>query len=142
MLASYRLLTFFFDSTEGIYDNLKNLYIIVYNIPRWVYNIGGDYVEKEICCIKKTFREEEAKQNLLNRIKRISGQMNGVKKMIENDSYCNDVLIQLSAVENSVRSLSNQLLESHLYSCITRDLKDGKLEAIDEIIDLFKRFNR
>ena len=62
--------------------------------------------------------------------------------MIEDDSYCKDVLVQLSAIENSVRSLSNQLLENHLYSCITRDLKDGKLETIDEVVDLFKKFNR
>lgn len=82
------------------------------------------------------------KEKLIKRINRISGQMNGVKKMIEEDSYCNNILIQLSAIENSVRSLSNQLLENHLYSCITRDLKDGKLETIDEVVDLFKRFNR
>ena len=62
--------------------------------------------------------------------------------MIEDDSYCKDVLVQLSAIENSVRSLSNQLLENHLYSCITRDLKDGKIETIDEVVDLFKKFNR
>ena len=47
--------------------------------------------------------------------------------MIEEDYYCNDVLIQLSAIENSVRSLSNHILENHLYSCITRDLEEGKL---------------
>lgn len=91
---------------------------------------------------KKTIREEEVKQNLINRINRISGQIIGVKKMIEEDSYCNDILIQLSAIENSVKSLSNKLLESHLYSCIAKDLKDGKLDTIDEVIDLFKRFNR
>ena len=99
-------------------------------------------MRKENCCIKKTYREEKTKQNLIHRINRISGQMRGVKKMIEDDSYCKDVLVQLSAIENSVRSLSNQLLENHLYSCITRDLKDGKLETIDEVVDLFKKFNR
>ncbi len=99
-------------------------------------------MKKENCCIKKTYREEKTKQNLIHRINRISGQMSGVKKMIEDDSYCKDVLVQLSAIENSVRSLSNQLLENHLYSCITRDLKDGKIETIDEVVDLFKKFNR
>lgn len=99
-------------------------------------------MRKECCSQKKTFREEKTKQNIINRINRISGQLNGVKKMIEEDSYCNDILIQLSAIENSVKSLSNQLLEDHLYSCITRDLLDGKLETIDEVVDLFKRFNR
>lgn len=94
------------------------------------------------CCAKKTYREEETKKNLINRLNRINGQINGVKKMIEGDSYCNDVLIQLSAIENSIKSLSNQMLENHLYTCISRDLKDGKLEALDEVISIFKRFNK
>lgn len=98
-------------------------------------------MENKNCC-KKTIREEETKKDLINRLNRISGQMNGVKKMVEEDTYCNDVLIQLKAVENSIKSLSNQLLENYLHSCITRDLKNGKLETIDEVVDLFKRFNR
>lgn len=62
--------------------------------------------------------------------------------MIGEDAYCNDVLVQLSAIENSVKSLSNQVLENHLYNCISRDLKNGKVDTIDEIISLFKRFNK
>lgn len=62
--------------------------------------------------------------------------------MISEDAYCNDVLIQLSAIENSVKSLSNKVLEDHLYSCIARDLENGELDTIDEVISLFKRFNR
>lgn len=99
-------------------------------------------MKNKSCCGKKTIRDDETKQSLINRINRISGQMNGVKKMIVEDSYCNDILIQLLAIENSIKSLSNQLLENHLYSCITRDLKDGNLETIDEVVALFKKFNR
>lgn len=62
--------------------------------------------------------------------------------MIGEDAYCYDVLIQLSAIENSVKSLSNHILENHLYSCVTRDLENGKIETLDEIISLFKRFNK
>lgn len=62
--------------------------------------------------------------------------------MIESDTYCNDVLIQLSAVENSVKSLSNYILENHLYSCVTKDLENGNMEIIDELISLFKKFNK
>ncbi len=62
--------------------------------------------------------------------------------MIGEDAYCNDVLIQLSAIENSVKSLSNHILENHLYNCVTKDLEDGKLEIIDELISLFKKFNK
>ena len=94
-----------------------DIYPSLYNIPYWVYNIlGGD--------------------------KKIEGQIKGVKKMISEDAYCNDVLVQLSAIENSVKSLSNLLLEKHLYTCIARDLENGKIDTIDEIVSLFKRFNK
>lgn len=91
--------------------------------------------------IKKTHRSVETKKNLTNRLNRINGQVNGVKKMIEEDSYCNDILIQLSAIKNSVQSLSNELLDSHLRTCITTDLQKGNLDAVDEVVNLFKKFN-
>lgn len=94
------------------------------------------------CCGKKTQRSEKEKQLINNRLNRIEGQVRGIKKMIEGDAYCNDVLIQLSAIENSIRSLSNHMLENHLYSCVTRDLEEGKIETLDEVISLFKRFNK
>ena len=94
------------------------------------------------CCNKKTIRGENEKKLINNRINRIEGQLKGIKKMIQSDTYCNDVLIQLSAVENSVKSLSNYILENHLYSCVTRDLENGNTEIIDELISLFKKFNK
>lgn len=93
------------------------------------------------CCSKKTKRSEEEKKKIISRLNRISGQINGIGKMVENDAYCNDVLIQLSAVKNSIKSLSTYVLENHLYTCVARDLEDGDLDAIDEIVSLFKRFD-
>ena len=94
------------------------------------------------CCNKKTKRGSDEKKLIINRLNRISGQINGITKMVENDAYCNDVLVQLSAVKNSVKSLSSHILENHLYTCVTRDLENGDLDAIDELISLFKRFNQ
>ena len=91
-------------------------------------------MEKNKCCNKKTYRGEEEKKIINNRINRIEGQIRAIKKMI--------VLMQLSAIENSIKSLSNHILENHLYSCVTRDLENGKLETLDEVISLFKRFNK
>lgn len=96
----------------------------------------------ECCEKKKTKRSEKEKQLINNRLSRIEGQIRGIKKMIEEDAYCNDVLIQLSSIENSVKSLSNQVLENHLYTCIARDIENGNEDAINEIISLFKRFNK
>lgn len=89
-----------------------------------------------------TKRDEDTKKILTNRLNRIEGQIRGIKKMIEEDRYCNDILIQLLAVENSVKSLSNQLLETHLYTCISNDIEKGNIDVIDELISLFKRFNK
>ena len=94
------------------------------------------------CCNKKTKRGVDEKKLITNRLNRISGQINGINKMIENDAYCNDILIQLKAVENSIQSLSNHILENHLYNCVTRDLENGEFDTIDELISLFKRFNK
>lgn len=62
--------------------------------------------------------------------------------MVQEDIYCKDVLVQLSAIENSVKSLSNHILENHLYNCVTKHIEDGNIDIIDELIALFKKFNK
>ena len=62
------------------------------------------------------------------------------KKMVEENRYCDDVLIQLSAIDKSIKSLANIILEEHIHTCVVNDVQNGKLETLDEIIDLFKRF--
>lgn len=84
----------------------------------------------------------EEKKLLTNRLNRISGQINGLKKMVDSDTYCNELLIQISAVENSLKSLANHILENHLYTCISRDLTNGNKESMTEIVELFKKFNK
>lgn len=93
------------------------------------------------CCEeKKTVRTEEEKKALVVRINRIAGQMNGVKKMIEEDRYCDDILIQLAAVDKAVKSLAAVVLERHLHSCIVAHVQQGDLSVVDEVVDLFKKF--
>jgi DNA-binding FrmR family transcriptional regulator len=94
------------------------------------------------CCKKKTKRSADEKKLIINRLNRISGQINGIAKMVENDEYCNDILVQLSAVKNSVKSLSTHILENHLYMCVPEALENGEFDTIDELISLFKRFNQ
>lgn len=99
-------------------------------------------MESKNCCDKKTYRSNEEKKLITNRLSRIEGQVKGIKKMVEEDKYCNDILIQLSAIENSIKSLSNHVLENHLYSCVSNDLEKGNFKIIDELISLFKKFNK
>ena len=95
----------------------------------------------ECCEKKKKERTPEEKRNLEIRLNKIIGQLNGIKKMIDEDRYCDDVLIQLSAVDKSIRSLAAIMLESHMNSCVVDGIKSGDTEVVKEIVDLFKRFN-
>ncbi len=89
---------------------------------------------------KKTKRSDEDKNKLVTRINKLIGQMNGIKKMIENDRYCDDILIQLSAIDKSIKSLANVILDNHMHTCLIENIENGNYEVINEIIDLFKRF--
>lgn len=92
--------------------------------------------------MKQTHRNESDKKNITNRINRIIGQMNGIKNMIMENRYCDDVLMELSAIEKSIQSLSNLILEKHLYSCVSTSIENGNLEILDELVSIFKRFNK
>lgn len=94
----------------------------------------------DCCSTKKRIRTEAEKKKIENHLNRIIGQMQGVKKMIADDRYCGDILIQLSAVAKSVKSLATNILDDHLHSCIVNSIKQGDESAVDEIMELFKRF--
>ena len=83
-------------------------------------------------CQKKTMRSEEERKKLINRLKRVEGQIRGIIGMLENDAYCNDILIQSAAVNAAVNSFNKELLASHIRTCVARDIREGKDETIDE----------
>ena len=88
---------------------------------------------------KTTIRPETTKKDLISRLNRIEGQVRGISKMIEEDRYCGDVLIQLSAISSSIESLSLKILEKHLKHCVKNDVLEGHDEALDEFVDLIKK---
>ncbi len=93
------------------------------------------------CCeIKTKKRDEEEKKILSTRINKLIGQMNGIKKMVDEDRYCDDILIQLVAIDKGIKSLANIILDAHMHSCLIDNIKEGNYEIIDEVVDLFKRF--
>lgn len=94
----------------------------------------------ECCKQKLNKRDDESKKNIITRLNRINGQINGIKNMIEDDRYCDDVLIQLSAIDKSIKSLANLILDEHLHSCVLEEIKNGNDEVLDEVVDLFRRF--
>lgn len=92
--------------------------------------------------VKLKHRSVEEKSNLIKRLNVIEGQVRGVKQMIEEERYCDDVLIQISAIQSSLKSLGNVILKNHLSTCVVEEIKNDKLEVIDDIIDLFGRLNK
>ena len=85
------------------------------------------------CCEKHTLRAQEEKKKLLNRLRRIEGQVRGLQAMVEADAYCNDVLTQSAAVNAAINAFNRELLSEHLRTCVTRDLKNGHEEIVDEL---------
>lgn len=89
---------------------------------------------------KTTKRCECEKNAYIVRMNKIIGQMNGVKKMIETDRYCDDILTQLSAIDRSIKSLADLIMDHHLHSCLIEDVQKGDYKIVDEVLDLFKKF--
>ncbi len=85
------------------------------------------------CCEKHTLRQEEQKKKLLNRLRRIEGQVRGLQAMVESDAYCNDILTQSAAVNAAVNAFNRELLSEHLRTCVARDLREGHEEIVDEL---------
>jgi DNA-binding FrmR family transcriptional regulator len=91
---------------------------------------------------KHTDREDSQVQDLLNRLNRMEGQIRGLKTMVENNIYCDDILIQVAAVKSGLDSFSSQLFAQHLRTCVVRDLKDGDPKIIEEVLTTIKRLTR
>lgn len=91
------------------------------------------------CCKKHTARAEEQRKKLLNRLRRIEGQVRGLQNMVENDAYCNDILTQSAAVNAAINAFNRELLDAHLRTCVKRDLQDGHEEIIDELLGTLQK---
>lgn len=83
--------------------------------------------------------KQEQQKKSINRLNRIEGQIRGLKKMIEDDAYCIDVINQTSSVRSALKGLEDSLLEEHLSTCVVSQIKDGKeKKAVEEIIKVYK----
>ena len=90
--------------------------------------------EPHSCCHKTKVRSQEEYRGLINRLNRIEGQVRGIKKMVEADAYCTDILIQVSAVNAALNSFNKVLLANHIRTCVAQDIREGKVETIDELV--------
>ena len=90
-------------------------------------------------CGKKKERSEAEHKKLIHRLNRISGQINGIKKMVENDAYCTDILIQVAAVNAALNSFNKELLGEHIRTCVADNIKNGNDEVVDELVKTLQK---
>ena len=89
----------------------------------------------EPCCRKKAVpRSEEERTRLIHRLNRMEGQLRGIRGMVENDQYCNDILIQCSAVNAALNAFERELLASHIRSCVKDRLQGGDETVVEELM--------
>lgn len=90
-------------------------------------------------CHQKKERTQEQKKKLLHRLHRIEGQIRGIEGMIEQDAYCPDILIQMSAVTAACNSFNKELLEEHIRTCVSEDILAGKDETVTELVKVLQK---
>ena len=94
------------------------------------------------CCHKKKERSEKEYKDLIHRLNRIEGQVRGIKKMVESDTYCTDILVQVSSVNAALNSFNKVLLANHIRTCVANDIREGKEETIDELVATLQKLMR
>ena len=91
------------------------------------------------CTCRKKVRDEKEKRDLMNRLKRIEGQVRGLQRMLDEDAWCPDILTQASAVNSALNSFCKTLLANHLRTCVTEDIRAGHEETMDELMDTLQK---
>ena len=93
-------------------------------------------------CEKETVRSAEERKKLIHRLNRIEGQIRGIRGMIEYDAYCTDILTQSAAVSAAIGSFNKELLSNHIKGCVARDIREGREESLDELLEILKKLMR
>ncbi|MEY9141493.1 metal-sensing transcriptional repressor [Mammaliicoccus lentus] len=90
-----------------------------------------------------TLRTKEEKEKVLNRLKRIEGQVRGIQSMVEEDRYCVDILVQISAIQSALKNVGFAVTERHIKHCVTDAIQKGEgEETIDELMSVLKQFSK
>ena len=93
----------------------------------------------EECLCRHKHREQPEYDALIRRLSRIEGQVRGVRGMVEKDAYCTDILTQVSAIQSALNAFSRELLGNHIRTCVVRDIQDGKLEVVDDLLPTIQK---
>ena len=88
---------------------------------------------------RKRVRDENERRDLMNRLKRIEGQVRGLQRMLDEDAYCPEILTQASAVHSALNSFCRLLLANHIRTCVSEDIRAGREETVDELMDTLQK---
>lgn len=91
---------------------------------------------------RKSHHPEKIKKNLVARLNRIEGQVRSVKRLITEDTYCDDVLNLISSIQAALGGVGNLLLEHHMKSCIVDQIKDGDIYVVDELMSTIRKLTK
>ena len=95
-------------------------------------------INEESCCAssseRKSHHSEATKKSLVTRLNRVEGQIRGIKGLIEKDTYCDDVITQISAAQAALNGVAKMLLETHMKECVVDRIQEGDLEVLDEVL--------
>ncbi|MDO4318050.1 MAG: metal-sensing transcriptional repressor [Lachnospiraceae bacterium] len=96
-------------------------------------------MEEKECCARHKERSDEEYKGLIHRLNRIEGQIRGIRGMVEKNAYCTDILIQVAAVNAALNGFNKELLANHIKTCVSQDIRDGKEETVDELVEVLKK---
>jgi len=90
-----------------------------------------------------TPRTNSEKKQVINRLKRIEGQVRGIQKMIEEDRYCIDILTQINAIQAALKKVGFSVTERHMHHCVTHAVQSGEgNDAIEELLEVINHFSK
>ena len=90
---------------------------------------------------KKDPRKKELIESLQIRLNRVMGQLNGINKMISENRYCHDILIQLASAEAALKEVGYIILKDHLLTCVADDIKEGNTQSLIDALEISKKLN-
>lgn len=91
------------------------------------------------CCHKTKERSEEEYKKLINRLNRIEGQIRGIKGMVEKNAYCTDIIVQVAAANAALNAFNRELLSNHIKTCVANDIREGKEETVEDLLDTLQK---
>ena len=91
------------------------------------------------CTGKTKQRSDDELRSLVSRLNRVEGQVRGIRRMLEGNAYCIDILTQVSAANSALNSFAKELLSNHLRSCVAEDIRSGNDEKLDELVKTLQK---